>query len=81
VSVITEVERFILDTITQGKGIESIARDEDLLAKGIVDSHGLMEVIGFLERRYGIAVGDEDLLPENFQSLDRIEEFVRAKGG
>jgi acyl carrier protein len=81
VSVVTEVERFILDDITQGKGIESLASDEDLLEKGIVDSHGLMEVIGFLESRYGIAIGDEDLVPENFQSLDRIEAFVRAKGG
>lgn len=80
-SVTTEVERFILDAITQGKGIESLASDEDLLEKGIIDSHGLMEVIGFLESRYGIAVGDDDLVPENFQSLDRIEGFVRAKGG
>lgn len=80
-SVVTEVERFILDDITQGKGIESLASDEDLLEKGILDSHGLMEVIGFLEGRYGIAIGDEDLVPENFQSLDRIEAFVRAKGG
>lgn len=80
-SVTTEVERFILDTITQGKGIESLARDEDLLANGIVDSHGLMEVIGFLESRYGIVVDDDDLLPENFQSLGRIEGFVQAKGG
>jgi acyl carrier protein len=81
VSVITEVERFILDAIAQGKGIESLGSDEDLLEKGIVDSHGLMEVISFLESHYGISVGDEDLVPENFQSLDRIEEFVRAKGG
>jgi acyl carrier protein len=38
-----------------------------------------MEVIGFLEDRYGIAVDDADLLPENFQTLARIEAFVAGK--
>jgi acyl carrier protein len=78
-SVSTDIERFILDELTQGRGITEIAPDENLLSKGIVDSHGVMELVGFLEQRYGISVGDEDLTPENFESVQRIEAFVERK--
>jgi acyl carrier protein len=78
-SVSTDIEQFILDELTQGRGITEIARDENLLSKGIVDSHGVMELVGFLEQRYGITVGDEDLTPENFESVERIEAFVERK--
>jgi acyl carrier protein len=38
-----------------------------------------MELVGFLEERFGIAVGDEDLSPENFESVTSIEAFVGRK--
>jgi acyl carrier protein len=78
-SVSNDIEQFILDELTQGRGITEIDPDENLLSKGIVDSHGVMELVGFLEQRYGIAVGDEDLTPENFESVQRIEAFVERK--
>jgi acyl carrier protein len=78
-SVSNEIEQFILDELTQGRGITEIEQDENLLSKGIVDSHGVMELVGFLEQRYGISVGDEDLTPENFESVNRIEAFVERK--
>ena len=80
-SVSTDIEQFILDELTQGRGITEIDQDENLLSKGIVDSHGVMELVGFLEQRYGISVGDEDLTPENFESVQRIEAFVERKKG
>jgi acyl carrier protein len=81
VSVATDVEQFIVGELTQGRGIDSVAPDEDLLASGIVDSHGVMEMVAFLEGRYGISVSDDDLTPENFQSLSSVEAFVARKRG
>jgi acyl carrier protein len=78
-SVSADIEQFILTELTQGRGITSIAADENLLSKGIVDSHGVMELVGFLEDRYGISVGDDDLSPENFESVQNIEGFVLRK--
>jgi acyl carrier protein len=78
-SISEEIEQFVLAELTQGRGITSIARDENLLGKGIVDSHGVMELVGFLEERYGISVRDEDMTPENFESVASIEAFVAAK--
>ena len=80
-SVSAEVEQFILSELTQGRGITEIDPNENLLSKGIIDSHGVMELVGFLEERYGISVGDDDLSPENFESVASIEAFVQRKNG
>jgi acyl carrier protein len=78
-SVTGDVEQFILSELSQGRGITAIDPGDNLLAKGIVDSHGVMELVAFLEERYGISVRDEDLTPENFESVARIDEFVARK--
>jgi acyl carrier protein len=80
-SVSAEVEQFILSELTQGRGINQIDPNENLLSKGIIDSHGVMELVGFLEERFGITVGDEDLSPENFESVANIDAFVARKNG
>ena len=80
-SVSAEVEQFILSELTQGRGITEIDPNENLLSKGIIDSHGVMELVGFLEERFGITVADEDLSPENFESVANIDAFVARKNG
>ena len=44
-----------------------------------VDSTGMLEVIMFLEETFGIKVGDDEMVPENLDSVDRIAAFVRRK--
>jgi acyl carrier protein len=78
-SVRQDVGDFISSELLLGRQAGALAPDDDLLAKGLVDSHGVMELVGFIEERYGIAVQDEDLTPENFQSLVRIEEYVESR--
>lgn len=75
----SEVEGFIVEKITlDGEGI---TRDEDLLANDVLDSLAIVELVSFLETRFGIRVSDDDLTPENFQTIDEIVAFVAAKGG
>jgi acyl carrier protein len=81
VSVAADVEKFIVEEIALGTGIESVGHDEDLLAQDVIDSLGIVELVAFLESRYGIKVGDDDLLPENFSSVNSVVAFVEAKGG
>jgi acyl carrier protein len=78
-SVTTEVGDFITSELSVGRGAGAPAPDDDLLKKGIVDSHGVRELVGFIEDRYGITVRDEDLTPENFGTLVRIEEYVQGR--
>ncbi len=76
-----EVEKFIVEEIALGTGVESVGHDDDLLAQDVIDSLGIVELVAFLESRYGIEVGDDDLLPENFRSVNSVVAFVEARGG
>jgi acyl carrier protein len=57
----------------------SIVDAHPLLEGGIVDSLGILDLVGFLENEFGIAISDDDLLPENFRSITTIAAFIRAK--
>ncbi len=75
------IEEFIVNEITGELEAGSLPHDEDLLAADLIDSLGITELVGFLESKFGITVGDEDLTPENFRSVDSIAAFVARKGG
>jgi acyl carrier protein len=54
--------------------------DEDpLLASGVVDSLGVLDLVSFIESEFGISVTDDDLLPENFNSIGRIVTFIKDR--
>jgi acyl carrier protein len=59
----------------------TIAADDDLIKRGIVDSLGITQLVDFCESRYAIQVTDADLVPENFQSVRRLAEYVDRKRG
>ena len=77
-SVAVEVEEFITREIAPD--IDPVAPDFDLLEAAVIDSLGILQLISFLEERYGIKVDDEDLAPENFRSVESIVDFVEKKG-
>jgi acyl carrier protein len=49
------------------------------LDAGIVDSAGILELVSFLEERYGIRVGNDEMLPDNLDSVNRVDAFLRKK--
>jgi acyl carrier protein len=55
--------------------------DDHLLANGILDSLGVLDLVGYLEKEFGIVVSDDDLLPEHFETLRRLTAFVEDKQG
>lgn len=80
-SVATEVERFILEELMAGSAVDAIDHDEDLLGTGVIDSHGLLQLVTFLRGRFGLNVSDEALTPENFQTIAAIDAFVQRERG
>ncbi|MGA7235521.1 MAG: acyl carrier protein [Bryobacteraceae bacterium] len=55
-------------------------KDSDpLLESGILDSLGVLEVVAFIEQEYSIHVSDDDLVLENFRSIDRIAAFILSR--
>jgi acyl carrier protein len=57
----------------------TLADSDSLLDAGIVDSTGVLELIGFIEREYNITVEDQEILPDNLDSIARLAAFVTRK--
>jgi len=73
------IEKFLLTEIAADSGKQSLDPDEDLLGQRIIDSLGILKLVVFLEKTHSIKVMDEDVVPENFQSLNSIAKFVEQK--
>jgi acyl carrier protein len=56
-----------------------IADDDSLLEKGIIDSTGVLELILYLEEEFGIKIEDEEVIPDNLDSVSNIEILIRNK--
>ena len=78
-SVSEELEQFVLTELAPRRGVTSLGPDDDLLGNGIIDSLGVTELIAFLEERYRIDVRPEDVVPENFRTLAKIEAYVDGR--
>ncbi len=53
--------------------------EDNLLESGVVDSMGVLDLVGFLESSFSITVTDDELTPENFQTVDSVARFVTGK--
>ena len=72
-----EVHDYLLAEFKVGES--SIAPDKNLLGSGILDSMGLLKLVAFLEDRYGFETSEDDIVPENFGTLEKIRDFVERK--
>jgi acyl carrier protein len=71
------IRSYIRDEVMFGDG--SIDDDTPLWGQGIIDSIGLMELVAFLEERFGIQIDDEELTAENFRTVRTIEGMVARR--
>ncbi|PYR03280.1 MAG: acyl carrier protein [Acidobacteria bacterium] len=74
-----ELRQFIVENFLFGKEDAPLANGDSLLELGIIDSTGVLELVSFLEQKYGFTIQDEELVPENLDSIDRLVQFVRRK--
>ncbi|MGH7300683.1 MAG: acyl carrier protein [Candidatus Rokuibacteriota bacterium] len=76
---ITErIKQFLLDHFPSARK-HPLTEDDHLLANGIVDSLGVLDLVAYLEREFHITIADEDLLPEHFESLRGLTKFVQDR--
>ena len=74
-----EIREFIINNFLFGEGGEALKDDESFLDSGIIDSTGVLELVGFLEERFRIEVDANELVPENLDSVERVSAFVQRK--
>ena len=66
-------ENFILD------GNDNLSSEDSLLEKGIIDSTGVLELVAFIEENYDFKIKDEELIPENLDSIKSITRFIQER--
>ena len=76
-----DLRHFIVDNFLFGdqSGRFAFSDSDSLQELGIVDSTGVLELVCHIQERYGIAVADEELVPDNLDSVDRIARFIVRK--
>ena len=77
-SVQHEIRQFVIDNFLFGQGAQ-LKDEESFLDGGIIDSTGVLQLVGFLEQRYEITIDNTDLVPDNLDSVDRVTRFVQQK--
>jgi acyl carrier protein len=74
-----ELRKFVTDNFMYGKPYEGFADDDSFIERGIIDSTAVMELVAFLEGRYGIKLQDQDLIPDNLDSINSLTRFVENR--
>ncbi|MGC0774646.1 MAG: acyl carrier protein [Candidatus Acidiferrum sp.] len=74
-----ELRQFVIDNFLFGKPYEGFSDDDSFIEHGIIDSTAVMELIAFLEARYRIKLKDQELIPENLDSINGLARFVASR--
>ena len=75
----TVIKDYISQELVRDPALLPVADDTSLLESGILDSLSLLQLVVFLEGRFGITVGDADLLPEHFATVNTICAYLRTR--
>lgn len=74
-----QIKQYILETYLFTSDTSALGDDESFLDRGIIDSTGVLELIFFLEEEFKVKIADDELLPENLDSVSRLTAFVERK--
>ena len=80
-SVENEVRSFVVDNFLFGEGESELKNEDSLLANGLIDSTGILELVAFIQQKFHVVVHDNEIMPENLDSIDKITTFVSRKNG
>ncbi|PJA26350.1 MAG: acyl carrier protein [candidate division Zixibacteria bacterium CG_4_9_14_3_um_filter_46_8] len=73
------IRQFIVENFLMGEASRLAGDKVSFLDSGIVDSTGVLELVTYVEETFGIAIEDDELLPENLDSIVNLANFVRKK--
>jgi len=76
--IVVSLQKFIIETFLFGQD-KGLKPEESLLKKGIIDSTGVIELIDYIESSFHIIVEDEEIVPDNLDSIERAAAFVMRK--
>ena len=75
------MENVILDILNELRPEFDYSDSEDFIMDGLLDSFDIISLISILEEKFNISIDGLDIVPENFASIEKIEELIRKSGG
>lgn len=75
---IDKIRAFIIDNFLFGEEGD-LKNDASLLDEGIIDSTGILELVAYIEEQFHLRVEDEEMIPENLDSIEHISDFINRK--
>ncbi len=76
-----EIRQFIQNNFLFGTCEQEFDDDDSFMENGIIDSTGVLELVSFVEERFGVEVQDDELIPDNLDSVNKLTEYVTRKIG
>ncbi len=76
-----EIRSFVIDNFLFGEADDRFSNDDSFFENGLVDSIGILTLVEFVKEKYAISIEDEEIVPDNWDSVHRIAAFVQTKLG
>lgn len=73
------ITRFIDEELVRGERGIALTPNQSLISTGILDSLALLKLLLFIEERFGVRIADGEVIPGNFETVDRIKAFIESK--
>ena len=74
----SKIKAFIIENFLFGSD-NGLKDDASFLEEGIIDSTGVLELVNYIEEEYSITIEDEELIPENLDSIDNVISYLENK--
>jgi acyl carrier protein len=75
------VRQYLADNVLLAGGVDELRDDSSFLERNLLDSTGVLELVAFIEDTWDFKVGDDEVVPENLDSIERVAAYVARKGG
>lgn len=79
INIKERLRAFIINNFLLGADTNNLSDNDSFLEKGIIDSTGIMELVGFVQETFDIRIEDMELMPDNLDSLNKLEAFITKK--
>ena len=73
------LRKHITENLLAQSGLDTFSDSDSFMEKGIIDSTGILELLEFIEGEFGIKVEDEEVIPDNLDSLEKLAKYIHRK--
>jgi acyl carrier protein len=78
-NIVFVLRKFISENFLPSAGLDEFEDNDSFMQKGILDSTGVLELIEYIEEHFNISVEDEEIIPDNLDSLAQLTSFINRK--